>query len=62
MTSPLKLFLLTTTEKREELLDMTDAAALRDSTENAKRAMEVLSEAINGVFCNYNVEFYDFEK
>lgn len=61
-TSPTRLPLLTASEKEENLLEMTNAAALMNMSEEAKRAMELLGEAMISVCFKYDANFRDLEE
>lgn len=56
---PYKAVVAHATEKEEDVLPMPDAAASIDLSETAKRALDVLSEAINSDFYIYSADFCD---
>lgn len=62
LTNYAKVPLLSSSEKEDDLLMMTDAAASMDLSEYARRAMEVLGEVMSSVCDIYDENFCDLEE
>lgn len=62
LTNPAAVLVLTILEKEDKVLEMTNAAALRNSTEEANPGAEKLSAAMNTIRCMYGNDFLDLEE
>lgn len=49
-------------KKKEDIFEMTDYTASTDMSEEAKRTMAVLNEAMNSVCYTYDTDFRDIEE